>query len=82
MKNFYFTYGMNHLDRDGKPLGNCYTVIQGETEKEVRDAMYEARGLSWAFDYTEAERKTAIDRWNLKERSLESVTLPKEDEKA
>lgn len=76
MKNFYFTYGMNHEDKDGNSLGHCFTAVQAESEGVARQAMYAARGIKWAFSYSEEERRNAVDRWHLKERSLESVTLP------
>lgn len=75
MKNFYFTYGMNHLDNDHKSLGNYYTVIQAAREDLARQLMHEARGLGWAFCYPESEKQQAITRWDLKERPIESVKL-------
>lgn len=79
MPKFYLTFGMNHLDKDGKSLFHNYVVIEAANENAARDMMDEARGSKWAFVYTEEMRQQAIDRFNLKQLSLSDVTLEDKD---
>lgn len=74
-RNFYFTFGMNHEDAKGNSLFHSYVCIKAEDENKARDLMFAARGPSYAFSYTEAMKAEAIDRFKLKEVSLEDVTI-------
>lgn len=75
MKNFYFTYGRNHEDKDGISLGNSYTEVKAVDEDKAREKMVEARGLKWAFSYPKDQKHSAVDRWNLTHKTLAEVTL-------
>lgn len=49
MKN-YFTFGQNHLDREGYSLQDRYCIIEGDCN-EARQKMFDARGAKFAFQY-------------------------------
>lgn len=75
MKYYYFTYGANHLDSDGRSLGNYYTLIKAFSEEQARMIIMAARGTKWCTSYT-TEEAAGIKRFNLKSRTLEEVTIP------
>lgn len=49
MSQHIFTFGGGH------PYWNRYVVIQADSPDRARDAMFEAYGSEWAFQYTEKE---------------------------
>lgn len=73
---WWFTYGGNHVDKDGNSLGERFTKIEG-TFASTREAMFQARGPKWSMQYG-CEAALNIDQFNLVEISLEDATLPKE----
>lgn len=75
MAKFYFTFGMNHLNKDFMPLGHHYVEVEAESENQARDMMFAARGGKWAFCYNETEKEKAIDNWSLKPQTLEQVAI-------
>lgn len=75
MNNYYFTYGTAHTTDDGFPLANFYTKISAESYGEARQRLFEARGDSWAFQYTEEEFLPQIGQYVLREAPLERVGL-------
>lgn len=75
MNNYYFTFGMNHLDKDGNSLGMCYVAIAAKTEYEALHLLCQNRGDKWAFSYEEDEKPWAIDRHHLTEKTLDEVKL-------
>lgn len=82
MPRYYFTFGMNHLNKDMMSLGNCYVEVEAENEAQARDMMFAARGDKWAFYYLEEHKQSAIDRFNLTPQTLEQVTIGHEDYEA
>lgn len=78
MPNFYFTFGANHLNKDGQSLGNTFVTVQAENESEARDKMFAARGGRWAFCYLEEMKAKSIDRFDLTEQTLEQVAIEPE----
>lgn len=74
MKDYYFTYGSNHITEDGFSLGNFYTKIPAESYGEAREKMFLARGDVWAFQYPSAE-EAGVERFRLMEAPLEKVVL-------
>lgn len=72
---YYFTFGSNHVTENGVSLGNCYVVIEGASEAEARDKMAEARGMKWCTSYPEHLFLDQIIKFNLKELTLDDVTL-------
>jgi len=74
MKDYYFTYGGNHLTKDGLSLGNFYTKISADSYMSARRKMFEARSDVWAFQYESAE-DAGVYRFRLLEAPLERVAL-------
>lgn len=72
-ENWYFTFGSNHYDADGRSLGNAVCVVEG-TFGEAREKMVEARGDVWAFQYKTAEQ-AGVERFGLRFRALEDIAL-------
>lgn len=72
----WFTYGSNHVDKDGNSLGERFTKIEG-TFDSTRKAMFQARGSKWSIQYG-CEAALHLDQFPLTEISLEDATLPKE----
>ena len=77
MAKFYFTFGINHLNKDMMSLGNCYVEVEAENESAARDQMFAARGGKWAFSYLEEHKHKAI--FDLVPQTLEQVTIDHED---
>lgn len=77
MPKFYFTFGANHLNKNFMSLGNCFVVVEAETETQARDMMFAARGGKWAFSYLEEDKHKAI--FDLIPQTLEQVTIDHED---
>lgn len=75
METFYVTYGMNHLDKDGNRLGNCYTSIIADTEAEARKKIFAVRGPRWSLMYPNAGFQQQIDTYGLSHRTLEQVRI-------
>lgn len=73
----YFTFGSNHETASGFSLGNCFVKIDLDCEIAARNVMFKARGAKWAFSYPSAEA-AGVDRFNLREVTIEQVTLPQE----
>ena len=71
---FYFTFGSGHRCKKHHSLGENYVVIEAPDENQARDLMFEKRRNKWSFVYRSAE-EAGVDRWKLKELSLEDVTL-------
>lgn len=55
MKNFYFTFGMNHVKEDGSTLYFNYVKIPAVCEHDARAMMFQARGEKWAFSYPQEQ---------------------------
>ena len=71
-----FTFGRNHVDKDGKSLGNCYVCLEGDINS-TREQMFEARGAKWSMQYNQADH-TSCDpdgRWETHEVELKDVWL-------
>lgn len=71
---YIFSYGSNHLDANGRSLGQCYTVVEAETAAEARQQIVDARGDKWSMCYT-SKKAAGVDRWNLKEKSIDEVRI-------
>lgn len=65
MKNYYFTFGANHLDREGNSLRDAYCVINAITEDKAREKMFALRGPKWSFEYTWEKFRPQIKKYNL-----------------
>lgn len=78
--NWYFTFGSNHLDKNGNSLGDKYVIIRG-TWGEAREKMVNIRGAKWAFQYNETDFIPQIKKYGLHRISLETVTILKKGEK-
>ena len=63
-KSFYFTFGTNHKDKQGRSLFKKFTIIDATTADEARSIMFQARGAKWAFMYTN-EWQAGIERHGL-----------------
>lgn len=75
MAKFFFTFGMNHVNKDGISLGNNYVVIEAPNEGVAREMMHNARGPKWSFSYDEDRFGNQAEQWNLKPLSLSDVRL-------
>lgn len=49
MRNFYFTFGLGHKNRDR------YQIIVAPDEITAQKRMFELHGKDWALPYTEEE---------------------------
>lgn len=74
MPKYYFTFGPNHHDADGRSLHFRYCVIEADDEAKARHVMSERRGLRWAFTYLTPQDAGVAD-FGLREISLEDATL-------
>lgn len=72
-KSYIFTFGYNHLDKNGETLENCFVCIDG-SYGVARQKLVDARGNKWAFQYESAEL-AGVNEFSLKLVSLEDVTL-------
>lgn len=75
MNKYFFTFGMNQLTEDGKSLGKNYVVIEDKDNWDASSKMIAARGVRWAFCYTEEDFKGQPEEYGLTEVSLEYVKL-------
>lgn len=75
MNKYYFTFGMNQHTKDGVSLRNRYVCIEARYYWNARMDMYDARGDSWSFCYTEEEFDEQPERYWLKSISLDEVRL-------
>lgn len=73
MKNFYFTFGSAHKDKNGNSLVNAYVKILAKNYGKARDIMWEVRDKWWAFQYEEKEFLPQIDRFNLHEVGITEI---------
>lgn len=76
MKDFYFTFGSNHLDKKGKSLGNSYVIIEAGSELDARLEMYKFRTDKYCTSYSSAEA-AGVERFNLTEASKWDVRICK-----
>ena len=72
---FYFTFGSSHEDSEGTSLHNTFVVIEAHNMQQARDFMFAARGPKWSFCYGADEFRGQPEKYNLTERSLESVAI-------
>lgn len=70
----YFTFGTNHIKKNGESLGMSYCTVEAPSEAEARELMWSARGNRWAFSYPTPEL-AGVDRFNLKHVSLNEISL-------
>ncbi|ATB52680.1 hypothetical protein PVS_44 [Vibrio phage vB_VspS_VS-ABTNL-3] len=77
VQEWYFTYGGNHTTKNGRSLGNNFTVIKG-TWQEARIAMDRERSSKWAFQYGSME-DAGVERFGLEEMNLRAVSLENRD---
>lgn len=75
MDNYYFTFGANHVDREGNSLGYKYVVIPADQPMEAVVVMMQARDMSWSHSYTEEQFSGQVEKYGLQSTSLEQVTL-------
>lgn len=75
MHKYYFTFGMNQQTKEGMSLGNFYVCIEALDINTARFDMFEARGSSWSFCYTEEEFAGQPRKYGLTSLTLEQVTL-------
>ena len=75
MPKFYFTFGMNHSNKEGFSLCNNFVVIEAENEGIARDKMVAARGPKWSFSYPEELFGYQAEKYNLTQLTLEQVTI-------
>lgn len=75
MSKFFFTFGGNHLDKNGFSLYNSHVVIEAESEGEAREIMHKARGPKYCTSYPENMSYECVLKYNTTERSLEDVTI-------
>lgn len=80
MNTYYFTYGSNHLDRQGNSLGDAYTPIEALDVIDARDLMFKARGPKFCTHYDTPE-EAGVEKWELREVPLDQVTLDLNEEK-
>lgn len=83
MNDYYFTFGAGHYNYDGKPLGNCYTIITAPSEELARGLMCSKRGRKWSSNYLTAE-DAGVVKYNLtavpfSEIGHQPIDLPIED---
>lgn len=82
MSKFFFTFGSNHLDKEGFSLYNSHVVIEAESEGEAREIMHKARRTKYCTSYPEHMADECVNKWNTTERSLEDVTIMVDDERS
>lgn len=73
----FFTFGSNHVDDDGRSLGQRFVAIEGDMG-ETRTKLAEARGMKWSFQYTAKQFEGQAARFGLHEISIDHVYLPEE----
>lgn len=64
-KEYFFTFGSNHVDGAGRSLGYRFVKVQAESQEEARDIMYRARGDKWAFCYDAEDFKGQPEKYGL-----------------
>lgn len=75
MEKFFFTFGVNQLDNDGKSLGNYYYAIKAKNSREARQEMFFLRGDNWSFQYSEKDFEGQIEDFNLKEAKRNKIQI-------
>lgn len=75
MEKFFFTYGANHVTKEGVSLGQYYTVIEAPNEGVAREVMYNARKDKWAFSYHENLFGDQAEKYKLHKIALQDVRL-------
>ncbi|WPK37726.1 hypothetical protein [Escherichia phage AV124] len=75
MNKYYFAFGMNQETKDGMSLGNYYVCIEAKHHYDARFEMFDARGSSWSFCYTEEEFAGQPEKYGLKSISLDEVRI-------
>jgi hypothetical protein len=71
---YYFTFGSNHLDRNGRSLGRSYTPIEADDEQSARAIMHDFRGGAWCTSYL-SEEEAGVEKWGLAEAPLDQVDI-------
>lgn len=51
MDKFYFTFGQGHHDENHKSLGDYYTYVEANSEREARIEMCALRADKWCMVY-------------------------------
>ena len=74
MKNFFFTFSLNHLGKNGESLRKRYAVIPAKDIGYARNEMFRLRGAKWAWAYTSAQQ-AGVYKHNLKEIELKDIEL-------
>lgn len=75
MNNYYFTFGSNQETSSGMSLGNFFVCIKAKDENLARFDMFDVRGSSWSFCYTEEEFSGQPEKYGLKELTLDQVRI-------
>lgn len=75
MNKYFFTFGMNQETKSGHSLGIYYVCIYAANEWEARAEMFDVRGSSWSFCYTEEEFSGQPEKYGLKSISLDEVRI-------
>lgn len=71
---YLYTFGTNHVDKDLKSLHNFYVIIEAD---DPRSVMFDARDRRWSMEYVADEQSTLdmINKWGIKEKSLDEVKI-------
>jgi len=64
---YFFTFGANHVCREGKSLGARFVKVTAESMEEAREIMWRARGDKWAFCYTAEDFRPQVGFYQLAE---------------
>lgn len=75
MTDFYFTFGMNHEDENGKSLFKNYVVIAADDEWKARELMMSLRGQKWSMVYTPEEFAGQAEKYGLTPLGLNDIAL-------
>lgn len=65
VREYVFTFGPSHEDKNGKSLGHKYVVIKG-TWESARMKLHALRNGKWAFQYDSREN-AGVYKYDLEE---------------
>lgn len=75
MPKFAGTFGANHMDGKGNPLGNKFVKLEAKDFYDAQAKMYESRGNAWAFVYHWVDFKPQIKEYGLEEVPMNEVDI-------
>ena len=75
MEEWYFTFGSNQLDKDGKTLFSYYIRIKARSYLEARSKMFRLRQDKWAFQYSKKEFAGQVETYHLKSATRKQIRL-------